>query len=573
MKAEMKPTLIQTPAGEQVLDFGQNMAGVVSLRFKAEAGREVTLRCGEMLNDGNAGSDGPAGTLYTANLRSAKATDRYICRGDEEGEAYTPHFTFHGFRYLEISGLDAPLPLGDVTALVLYSEMEDTGTVRTSDALIDQLLSNTYWGQRSNFLSVPTDCPQRDERRGWTGDAQICCGTAAYNMNVKTFFDKYITDVNDGQRANGAYVDFSPATGRISGDGLANNGWTDAAVIIPWVMYTRYGDASIIQKYYANMVRYAGHLIETSDGYIRACSAYGDWLSVGESTGIALIDTAYCAYVMDLMEKSARLLGYENDAKRFAEEARNYRNAWRSRFVAGKGRLTEDSQTAYLLALGFDLLNEADRQAFADTLDQKIRANGNRLTTGFLGCPLLLPTLCRFGHTDTAFALLQQEAYPSWKYPILQGATTVWERWNSYTKESGFGDVGMNSFNHYSYGSVTEWIYDTLIGIRSDETAPGFSHFILRPVCGGGLTYAEGAYLSLYGRIESAWEAENDVMTAYRCAVPANSTATLYLPAESADRVLESGRPLQASEGLRVVSSGGGVVTVELESGVYEFTL
>ena len=556
-----------------IYDFGQNLAGVASLRFKAKADTEITLRYGEMLNDGNTGSDGPAGTLYTANLRSAKATDHYFCKGDANGETYTPRFTFHGFRYLEITGLSEPLPLTDVTALVWYSDMEDTGTVCTSDALLNQLVKNTYWGQRSNFLSVPTDCPQRDERRGWTGDAQIFCGTAAYNMNVKTFFDKYITDMTDGQGANGAFSSIAPSTERVGQDITGNNGWTDALVIIPWVMYTRYGDRSYLEKYFNNMIRYAEHLIATSDGYIRSCSAFGDWLSIGESTDMAVVDTAYCVYVMDLMAKSAEVLGRTDDAERFTAEAENYRNAWCNRFVIGSGKLINDSQTAYLLALGFDLLPETDRQAFADTLDRKIRANGNRLTTGFLGCPLLLPVLCRFGHTDTAFALLQQEAFPSWKYPILQGATTIWERWNSYTLADGFGDVGMNSFNHYSYGSVCEWIYDTLVGIKADETAPGFSHFILRPTCGGGLTHAEGSYLSVNGLIQSAWDAEADVMTAYRCAVPANTAATLYLPAANAEAVTESGKALTEAEGITVVSSAGGTVELLLNSGVYDFLI
>ena len=559
--------------GVYLYDFGQNLTGVAEITLRAAAGTAVRLRYGEMLNDGSKGSDGPAGTLYTANLRSAKATDVYTCKGDPDGETYSPRFTYHGFRYLEISGLDEALPLADVKAVVLYSDLEDTGALSTSDALLNQLVSNTYWGQRGNFLSVPTDCPQRDERRGWTGDAQIFCGTASYNMNAKTFFDSYITVLNDGQRANGCYPQFAPDTGPVTSGDTATNGWMDAGVIIPWTMYLRYGDTSYLAKYYGNMKQYTAHLLATSDGYVRSRSAYGDWLSIGESTDMAVIDTAYCAYVMDLMARIADLLDKPSDAAEFRTHAQHYRSAWVNRFVKGNGKLTCDTQTAYLLALGFDILPEGDRQAFADTLAEKIQKNGNRLTTGFLGCPLLLPVLTRFGHTETAFALLQQEAYPSWKYPILQGATTIWERWNSYTLADGFGDVGMNSFNHYAYGSVTEWLYDTLVGIRCDEDAPGFSHFILRPTCGGGLTHAEGAYLSIRGLIQSAWEAENNTMTAYRCAVPANTTATLYLPAASAATVTEGGRPLEEAEGVTVVSAAGGTVELLLSSGAYDFLL
>ena len=556
-----------------IYDFGQNLAGVASVRVTGNEGDVVTLRHAEMLNDKSKGSDGKPGTLYTANLRSARATDTYVLKGDPNGEIYTPRFTFHGFRYLEIGGLPDALPLEDVTAVVLYSDMEDTGTISTSDDLINQLACNTYWGQRSNFLSVPTDCPQRDERMGWSGDAEIFCGTAAYNMNVKTFFDEYITALNDCQEANGAYPDVAPQHGRSGYSGVGNAGWGDAGLIIPWTMYTRYGDLSYIEKYYDNMAAYAEYLLGGSSDHLRRVSWTGDWLSMGEDTDIELIDTAYCVYAMDLMEKTALLLGKTDDAARYASEAKAYREAWNNAFVTGDGTLTCDSQTAYLLALAFDILPEESRQTFADVLAKKVEDNGNRLTTGFLGCPLLLPVLSEFGHTDTAFALLQQEDFPSWKYPILQGATTIWERWNSYTIKDGFGDAAMNSFNHYSYGSVTEWIYDTLIGIACDGDAPGFSHFILRPTCGGGLTCAEGSYLSVYGLIRSEWAAENDALTAYRCTVPANTTATLVLPAESLTSVTESGKPLSEAEGVSIVSEKNGTIELLLDSGSYDFML
>ena len=556
-----------------VYDFGQNLAGVVTIKLKGASGTVVKLRHAEMLNDGSAGSDGPKGTIYTANLRSAAATDTYTLKGADEGETYTPAFTFHGFRYLEITGLSEPLPLYDVIANVLYSDMEDTGKVSTSDALVNQLISNTYWGQRGNFLSTPTDCPQRDERMGWSGDAQIFSGTAAYNMNVKTFFDKYITDLNDCQRADGSYPDVAPQTYRAQYTGSGNNAWGDAGIIIPWIMYTRYGDISYIEKYYGNMKKYIKYLVGTSSDYIRSQSAYGDWLSIGESTKVEVTDTAYCVYVCDLMQKMALLLGKQTDADRFAEYAENYRSAWNKKFVKSNGVLRSDTQTSYLLALAFEIVPEEDRQLYADTLNEKIKKNGMKLTTGFIGCPLLLPVLCQYGHADTAFALLQQEEYPSWKYPILQGATTIWERWNSYTLASGFGDAAMNSFNHYSYGSVTEWIYSTLAGITCDENNSGFSHFILKPTSGGGLTSAEGEFISAHGLIKSGWQANNDVITTYTCTVPCNTTATLYLPASSIDSILEGGKPLSGSEGINVISYGDGIAVLELTSGSYSFEI
>ncbi len=557
-----------------IYDFGQNLAGVVELKnMKAKAGTEIVLRHAEMLNDGSSGSDGPKGSIYVANLRSAKATDRYIFKGGKEAESYTPTFTFHGFRYLEISGLSEPLPLEDVTALVLYSDMEDTGSITTSDELLNKLVLNTYWGQRGNFLSTPTDCPQRDERMGWSGDAQIFAGTAAYNMNVKAFFDKYNTDLNNCQHSDGSYPDVAPETWRANYSGSGNNAWGDAGIIIPWIMYVRYGDLSYIEKYYDNMKRYSNYLVQTSSNYIRNVSAYGDWLSIGESTDKSVTDTAYCAYDNDLLAKMATLLGKTDDAQKFADRAQKYREAWNNKFVKSDTRLRYDTQTAYAVALAFDLLPEEKRQSMANRLNDKIVRNGYKLTTGFIGCPLLLPALCRFGHTDTAFKLLQQEEYPSWKYPILQGATTIWERWNSYTLADGFGDAGMNSFNHYSYGSVTEWIYNSLIGIKTDENSPAFAHFFLNPTAGGGLTHAEGKYVSVRGTIESSWEAENDKIFKYSCTVPGNTKATLTLSAADASKITEQGKALGEVEGIKVLSEEGGVVTLELLSGSYIFEI
>ena len=556
-----------------VYDFGQNLAGFVTIKVKGKEGTTIKLRHAEMLNDGSSGSDGPKGTIYTANLRSALATDYYTLKGDTNGETYTPTFTFHGFRYVEITGLSSPLELSDVVANVLYSDMEDTGRITTDDTLINKLVENTYWGQRGNFLSTPTDCPQRDERMGWSGDAQIFSGTAAYNMNVKAFFDKYITDLNDCQRDDGAYPDVAPQTYRAQYGGSGNNAWGDAGIIIPWVMYTRYGDISYIEIYYTNMKKYLRYLLNTSNNYIRSRSAYGDWLSIGESTNVSVTDTAYCVYVYDIMSKAAAVLGKNKDSEYFKEEADKYRTAWVSKFVRTPGRLKFDTQTAYLVALAFEIVPEEDRQAYADRLNEKIVKNGNKLTTGFIGCPLLLPTLCKYGYTDTAFALLQQQEYPSWKYPILQGATTIWERWNSYTLANGFGDAGMNSFNHYSYGSVTEWIYSTLIGITCDESAPGFSHFTLKPTAGGGINKADGEYDSIHGLIKSGWEAKDNKITKYKCTVPGNTAATLYLHADNSDDITEGGKPLSAAEGITLASFENGIAVIELTSGVYEFEI
>ena len=564
-------TVTKVGKDDYIYDFGQNIAGICSITATGQIGYSYVLRHAEMLNDGNTGSDGPAGTLYTANLRTASATDKYTFKGDPDGETYTPTFTYHGFRYLEINGLSSALPLQDVKALVLYSDLEDSGRIETSDELINKLYLNTLWGQRGNFLSTPTDCPQRDERMGWSGDAQIFCGTAAYNMNVKTFFDKYITDLNDCQHGDGSYPDVAPETGRANYGGSGNNAWGDAGVIIPWIMYERYGDMSYIEKYYDNMSKYAKYLFKTSKNYIREVSAYGDWLAI-ESTPVGVTDTAYCVRVFDILSEMAKLLGKDDDAVKFKENADNYRTAWVDKYVRSEGKLKSDTQTAYLVALAFEIVPEDMRASLAARLNEKIIKKGT-LTTGFIGCNLLLPVLCEYGYEETAFMLLQNEEYPSWKYPILQGATTIWERWNSYTVENGFGDAGMNSFNHYSYGSVTEWLYDTLVGIKSGEAGETFMHFVLRPTCGGGLLYAKGEYNSLCGLIKSSWNALGDKMTVYNCTVPGNTSATLYLKAESLVAVKEGGVSLGESEGVTVVSFNNGVVELLLGSGTYNFTI
>lgn len=562
---ELKPVNVTAPTKKSVVyDFGQNMTGVVEITVKAEKGTEVTIRHGEMLNDGNNGSDGVKGTLYTTNLRSAEATDRYICGGKKE--TWSPVFTFHGFRYIEITGIEQE-DIVSVKAKVLYSALADSATFECSEPLINRLALNAYWGQRSNFVSVPTDCPQRDERMGWSGDAQIFVGTAAYNMEVKQFYEKYLMDLNDGQRDNGAYPDCAPATNRPSYNGAGHGGWADAGIIIPYTIALRYGDQSHIVKYYGNMVKYIEYLVADAGDYIRNTQfVYGDWLSLGENTPIDLCDTAYCAYVCDLMSEMAGWLNKTEDAAKFKDYANKFKAAWNKQYLNADGKTKCDTQTSYVLGLWFDIIPEDRREASASRLNEKIIANGNKLTTGFMGCSYLLPVLCEYGYVDTAFALLEQKECPSWLYPVLQGATTIWERWDSYTIEGGFGAAGMNSFNHYSYGSVMEWVYSSMIGIACDENSPAFKHFILKPTYGGSLSYAKGSYKSAYGVIESGWEIKDNELI-YTCLVPANTTATLLLPCEENAVITESG------ERVTPVRYENGRAVFELESGKYEFKI
>ena len=522
-----EPVAVTEPQeGKFVYDFGQNLAGVVEITVKAPAGTLVTIRHAEMLNDGSRGSDGAPGTLYTTNLRTAKATDTYRCGG--KTETYAPSFTYHGFRYAELSGIRKE-DIVSVRALVLYSALNDTSTFSCSDERIDRLALNAYWGQRSNFLSVPTDCPQRDERMGWSGDAQIFVGTAAYQMDVKGFYTQYLMDLNDCQRDNGAYPDCAPASDRPSYNGSGHGGWADAGIIIPYTIALRYGDRSLVAAHYDNMARYIDYLVKDAGDYIRNTQfAYGDWLSFDSSTPVELCDTAYCAYVTHLMSVMAGWLGKDADAAVFEEHSRKFKAAWNKKYLASDGRTHCDSQTSYVLGLHFEIIPEDLRERAAARLDERIRENQNKLTTGFMGVSYLLPVLCKYGYVDTAFALLMQTECPSWLYPVTQGATTVWERWDSYS-EKGFGDAGMNSYNHYSYGSVMEWVYSSLLGITCED---GWKHFLLKPLWGGGLTHAKGSYRSVNGTVESGWVKEGGTVT-YRCVVPANTTATLILPNET----------------------------------------
>lgn len=561
--------------GEEVFiyDFGQNFAGIVSLKnLKGEAGTTISLRHGEMLNDapkGERGCDDNEGTLYDANLRTFKAIDTYTLKGDPEGETYTPRFTFHGFRYLEISGITEPIPLEDVTGIVLSSDAEWASSYETSNELVNRLYLNVIWGQRSNFLSIPTDCPQRNERMGWTGDAQIFARTATYNMNANQFYAKYMNDVRTSQRSDGQISHVAPALNVY--ESYSDNGWGDAVLIIPWQVYQQYGDTSIITENYDAMKAWVGFLEKNSTNYVRPGGSLGDWLSINSSTPTNLTDTAFFAYSSELLSKMAAIIGEDEDAAYYADLSEKVKEAWRGRFMNADGSLTTDTQTAYLVALNFDLVLPEQRATIARLLVENIKEHGYHLTVGFVGVSYLCPVLSEMGYDDVAYKLLEQETYPGWLYSVLQGATTIWERWNSYTLETGFGDVSMNSFNHYSYGSIQEWMMRYSLGIERDEDQPAYKHIILQPTFGGTLTYAKGHYDSIYGRISSGWTLDGNDFT-YDVTIPANTTATLYLPSNA--EIYESGKPVEQAEGVQIVGEQKeeGKIIMELGSGTYSFS-
>ena len=529
--------------GETVVyDMGQNMVGWEHFTVKGNQNTTVTLRHAEMLNDSgkaSRGNDGPEGTLYTSNYRSAKAKGRYTLSGDENGEEYRPSFTFYGFRYVEISA-DDDIEILAFRCDVVGSDNKETGFIETSNKDVNQLFSNILWGQRGNYLSVPTDCPQRDERLGWTGDTQVFACTAAYNANVCSFFHKWLQDARDSQKEYGAYTDVIPRS-RVVGEGGA--AWSDAGIIVPYTMYKMYGDLSILEECYSSMLDYMDYLSVTNlEG---PHPTYGDWLAY-EPTEARLICIAYYAYDALLVSKMSAALSkkagdeYEEKAEEYYVLYTKIKSHFQKVYLDANGKLKQTSQTAYLLALKFDLLPEEYREEARKELAAKLVKNGYRLSTGFVGSAILNQTLSEIGESNLAYSLLLQKENPSWLYSIYQGATTIWERWNSYTKESGFGDVGMNSFNHYAYGAVAEWMYKYMAGIETDEKKPGFKHIIFQPKPDlreeyelpygqERIKWVRACFESVSGPIEAAWYMEEDTF-AYIVSIPKESYATLYLP-------------------------------------------
>ncbi len=518
-----------------VIDLGQNMVGRPHFTVRGEAGTTLLVRFGEMLNDSGSiarGNDNPEGSIYSINYRSAKAKLYYRLRGDAAGESYKPSFTFFGFRYLEITAT------GDVTveALecpVIGSATREIGHMETSHPVVNQLISNIIWGQRGNYFSVPTDCPQRDERLGWTGDTQAFCGTAAYNADVAGFFHKWLQDARDSQHESGMYPDVIP-TVRVVGFGGA--AWSDAGIIVPYTMWKMYADTAIIEEHYASMERYMDWLAGTN--HLGPNPTYGDWLAY-EPTDNRYISVAYYALDALYMAAMSRAIGKAERAAHYAAVYADQVRYFRSTYCDEAGNLlpAHRTQCGYLLALRIGLLPEKNRPAAVAALKQKIVDNGYKLSTGFVGSCILCEVLAEFGENNLAYSLLLQTENPSWLYSIEQGATTIWERWNSYTKATGFGDVAMNSFNHYAYGAVQEWMYRHIAGIETTEEAPGFARPILQPkpdtrrpeeIPAGQerITWASTAYESKAGLIVSNWDTRDGFV--YECETPA--PATLYLP-------------------------------------------
>jgi alpha-L-rhamnosidase len=564
--------------GRLIADFGQNLVGWVRARVGASAPAEarasappgararIQIRHGEAL--------AADGSLYTENLRTARPVDEYLTTGGAAGGAQVlePRFTLHGFRYAEITGYPGEPGPGDLTARVVHSDIAGAGAFKSSEKWLNQLAENIDWGLRGNFISVPTDCPQRDERIGWLGDAQVFARTACYNRDVAAFFNKWLDDVADAQLPNGAFSDIAPT---LSLDWAGAPGWGDAGVIVPWTLYRMYGDRSSLRRHFASMTAWMEFLERGNPDYVRRRdlgNSYNDWLAPGDDeTPPELVGTAYWAYDAALMAEIADAIGRTGQAAGYRALASKIRSAFADSFVKPDGRVASGTQTAYALALHMQLLPEDLREAAARHLVQAVAAADWHLTTGFVGVGYLLPALCAHGHTDVAFRLLEQDGLPSWRYMVDHGATTIWERWDGWTTEHGFQSPLMNSLNHYALGSVGEWLYRFVLGIELAPGAAGFDRLVIRPHPGGRLSHAAGCYRSVRGPIESGWERSGGRFT-LNVSLPPNVTASVRVPSRAAGEVRDgAGRPPAAIAGFPG-APGVGEAVFEVGSGRHEFS-
>jgi alpha-L-rhamnosidase len=570
---ELKPSrVLRTPAGQLVFDMGQNMVGWVRVRVTGPAGTTLRLRHAEVLDK--------EGNFYTENLRAAAQTMNYTLKGGG-AEVFEPHFTFQGFRYVAVEGFPGEPTPDAVTGVVVYSDLGPTGSFETSNPLLNRLQQNIVWGQRGNFVDVPTDCPQRDERLGWTGDAQVFSRTAAFNMDVAGFFAKWLGDVAADQKPNGAVPWVIPdVIGRKQTGMAASAGWSDAAVIVPWNMYQAYGDTAMLSRQYASMRAWVEYMRAQAGDRLLWTSGFhfGDWLAFqtvradypGATTDKDLIATAYFAHSTDLLARAATVLGKRDDASSYRALFERTRAAFQREYLTATGRLTSNTQTAYVLALDFGLVPDSLRAEGARRLVEDVRRMGH-LTTGFLGTPSLTRMLSDHGYVDDAYKLLLNEKYPSWLYEVKQGATTVWERWDGQKPDSSFQEPSMNSFNHYAYGAIGDWMYRVVAGLNDDSGEPGYKHVVIRPQPGGGLTHAKATLATPYGEAGSGWRLDGDRLTV-TATVPPNAHGTVYLPDAQLVQVREGSSPVPSSGGVtRATQSGAGVV-VEVGSGTYTFT-
>lgn len=532
VKEILKPVaVIVTSKGETVLDMGQNMVGWVAFTCREKAGTLISLEHGEVLQDG---------CFYNKNYRTAKARYDYISDGQEK----TVHaaFTFFGFRYVRITGIEN-VRQEDFRGEVLYSDLEETGTMKTGNEDLNQLISNILWSQKGNFLDIPTDCPQRDEKMGWTGDAQIFAGTACLNMDCYEFFRKYLNDISLEQAdTKGLVPQIVPSVGRNERTSAA---WGDAAVIIPWVLYQYYGDSGILAEQYESMKAWISYIDRqnsengTNPSLWQNGFHYGDWLALDGGcyhmptggTDVYYISSAYFYYSVNLLAKSAGVLGKGADCEKYSRKAEQIRNAILKEYFTANGKLSIDTQAAYTVAIVFELVREKEQlELIKEQFLLRIRKDGYSLKTGFVGTPFILEALSRCGRSDLAFRILLDKEYPGWLYPVTLGATTMWERWDALNPDGSMSDSGMNSLNHYANGSVQEWMYFRMAGIKPQSDGAGFKHVSIKPQIHPGAGWMETVLKTAAGVYKIRWEIQKDNKMLLTCSIPFDATAEITLP-------------------------------------------
>jgi alpha-L-rhamnosidase len=589
---EIKPAAITPrPDGKYIFNMGQNFAGVIKLNVKGSAGQKVVIRYGEMLN-----SDG---SLMTENLRKARATDTYILKGDTNGESWIPQFTYHGFQYIELSGYPGTPDENSLTGLVLGSKMSFAGNFETSDPEVNRLYKNIVWTQRSNMIEVPTDCPQRDERLGYSGDSQIFIGSAVMNINVAAFFKKWLVDLNDDQNKNGLYPDYAPAP--LSwGDGYPYHpGWMEGGIIIPFTLYKTYGDTRVLQIYYSQMKKLIEYGVEkTKDkcyydegewsDYGKGYLGLGDWLSIGATTSDDIISSIYLGYTIKLMKEIAGALGYTKDAVYFKGLFNKFQSGFTGHYLDHNGiakiekdkydfypaykkadGISGNTQTTYANLIYMHLLPDSLSKEAAKHLVGLINQNNGKLSTGFLGVKQLLPALSETGNEDLAHSIFLNKEYPGWLYEVENGATSMWEHWDSYSKKTGFASAGMNSFDHYAFGSVCEWMFHYLAGIQNKGIA--YDSVILKPEYDKHFSFVNASYQSIRGKIISSWKTEGDKFD-YKIEIPVGTKAVVYIPSAKSINPEVNGKSINSYSFIKVIGYYDGYWSVEVPSGSYDFT-
>ncbi|MDC2945812.1 family 78 glycoside hydrolase catalytic domain [Streptomyces heilongjiangensis] len=554
--------MTEPTAGTYVYDLGQNMVGVSRLTLTGSAGQTVKIRYAEVLNKN--------GTLYTDNFRSAKVTDRYTFA--ESGPVtYEPTFTQHGFRYIEITGVTEPPALSGVKGVVWGSDLPSTGTLKTSHSMLNQLVSNISWSQRGNFLSIPTDTPARDERLGWTGDISLFAPTANYLVDTRAFLSHWMADVRNSQYADGDLPAVVPTPqGQFGESGV---GWSDVMITVPYHVWRAYDDTSILRENYPAMRKFF-QFVRNSAGQDllepgRTAFFTNDWLHLDDPTEQGILGTAYYAENARMMAEVAEALGDDAAASDYGKLSADIREAFTRAYVAADGTVKGNSQTGYAMALGMDLVTDpALAEKVGERFVAKLALTDHHLRTGFIGTPLLLPALSRIGRDDLAYKMLLHEDYPSWGYEVAGGATTMWERWNSIMPDGEFGPVDMNSFNHYAYGAVGDWMFQNIGGLSAIE--PGYKRSRIAPVPGGNLTEGSGSLSTVYGRLSSKWST-GDGAFGLKVTVPVNTVAEVHVPTRTRWAVTEGGRPADAAKGVRFLRVEDGAAVFEVGSGTYSF--